>query len=186
MIDLAHNLAKSDTKFFGGWVLAGATAHIHRGQVVQWENTVLLSKERKSILQVTGKDADGNAVKQLEVILVLPKGVFHAEKPSTAAVVAEQVNSDGRLVAQHVFTEAEIADYIAQSGDENVIHKGAHAVVPGLCMVAWLQDALQAVTLDWRVRFLSPVYIGDDLKVVEADDSMTGYVGANKVFTIRK
>ncbi len=186
MIDLAHNLAKSDTKFFGGWVLAGATAHINIGRAEQWDNTVLLSKERKSILQVTGKDADGNVVKQLEVILVLPKGVFHAEKPLASSQVDEQVNLEGKLVAQHTFTAEEIADYIAQSGDENVIHKGAHAVVPGLCMVAWLQQALQAEMLSWRVRFLSPVYIGDDLKVVETDGDMTGYVGANKVFTIRK
>ena len=30
MLELAHKLADSDAKFFGGWVLAGAEAHIHQ------------------------------------------------------------------------------------------------------------------------------------------------------------
>ena len=46
MLELAHKLADSDTKFFGGWVLAGVEAHIH-GQATQLENSVLLEKERK-------------------------------------------------------------------------------------------------------------------------------------------
>ena len=53
MLELAHKLADSDTKFFGGWVLAGVEAHIH-GQATQLENRVLLEKERKCIIQVRG------------------------------------------------------------------------------------------------------------------------------------
>ena len=53
MLELAHKLADSDTKFFGGWVLAGVEAHIH-GQAVKLENRMLLEKERKCIIQVRG------------------------------------------------------------------------------------------------------------------------------------
>ncbi len=186
MIDLAHNLAKSDTKFFEGWVLAGATAHIYGGQADSWENTVVLSKERKSILRVIGKDKQGNIVKQLDVILVLPKGHFSAAKPQTAQKPAVPITDKENLVAQHVFTEAEIVSYIERSGDENIIHKGPDAVVPGLCMAVWLQKALHLETLAWRFSFLAPVYIGDPLAVYQTDKGMEAYVGSVKVFTIRK
>ena len=48
MLELAHKLADSDAKFFGGWVLAGAEAHIHQPAEAM-ANQVLLAKERKSI-----------------------------------------------------------------------------------------------------------------------------------------
>ena len=47
MLELAHKLADSDAKFFGGWVLAGAEAHIHQPAEAM-ANQVLLAKERQS------------------------------------------------------------------------------------------------------------------------------------------
>ena len=75
MLELAHKLADSDRKFFGGWVLAGVEAHIH-GQATQLVNNVLLAKERKSIIQVLGtvSTPEGERmVKELRVFLVSPK-----------------------------------------------------------------------------------------------------------------
>ena len=72
MLELAHKLADSDAKFFGGWVLAGAEAHIHQPAEAM-DNQVLLAKERKSIIRVAGTAADGSLAKELRVFLVLPK-----------------------------------------------------------------------------------------------------------------
>ena len=142
MLELAHKLADSDAKFFGGWVLAGVEAHIH-GEAVKLENNVLLAKQ-----------AD-----------------------ATAAA--------GECVARHVFTAQEIADYVAYTGDENIIHKGEHPIVPGLCMAAWLERELQLTELDWKLSFLSPVYAGDELRVYDDGEKLAAYVGAANVFVIK-
>ena len=147
MLELAHKLADSDAKFFGGWVLAGVEAHIH-GEAVKLENNVLLAKERKAMIQVLGTAADGS-------------------------------------VARHVFTAQEIADYVAYTGDENIIHKGEHPIVPGLCMAAWLERELQLTELDWKLSFLSPVYAGDELRVYDDGEKLAAYVGAANVFVIK-
>lgn len=177
MLELAHKLADSDAKFFGGWVLAGAEAHIH-GEAQTLTNNVLLAKERKSIIQVLGTSSDGQTAKELRVFLVLPKRTL-----GTKAV--PQSTPVGVCVAHHAFTVQEIADYVAYTGDGNVIHKGEHPIVPGLCMAAWLQKALGLTELDWRISFLAPVYAGDELSVYADGDKLTAYVGAANVFVIK-
>ncbi len=177
MLELARKLADSDAKFFGGWVLAGAQAHIH-GAACELTNNVLLAKECKSIIQVLGTAADGSACKELRVFLVLPKNAL-GTKP------AQEAAPTGEVVARHVFTTQEIAEYVAFTGDENIIHKGAHPVVPGLCMAAWLQKALGLAELDWRISFLAPVYAGDELCVYKDESALNAYVGARNVFVIK-
>lgn len=177
MLELAHKLADSDAKFFGGWVLAGVEAHIH-GVADELANTVLLAKERKSIIQVLGTAADGSVAKELRVFLVLPK-----RKLGNKAV--EPQMPAGELVCEHIFTTQEIADYVAFTGDENIIHKGEHPVVPGLCMAAWLQKTLKLQQLDWRISFLAPVYAGDKLRIYRNDNVLSGYVEATNVFVIK-
>lgn len=177
MLELAHKLADSDAKFFDGWVLAGVEAHIH-GVANELANTVLLAKERKSIIQVLGTAADGSVAKELRVFLVLPK-----RKLGNKTV--EPQMPAGELVCEHIFTTQEIADYVAFTGDENIIHKGEHPVVPGLCMAAWLQKTLKLQQLDWRISFLAPVYAGDKLRIYRNDNVLSGYVEATNVFVIK-
>lgn len=180
MLELAHKLADSDRKFFGGWVLAGVEAHIH-GQATQLVNNVLLAKERKSIIQVLGtvSTPEGKRmVKELRVFLVLPKAKL-GSKP------AAQEEPTGELVLEHSFTVQEVADYVAYTGDENIIHQGEHPIVPGLCMAAWLQQALQLQELDWRISYLRPVYAGDELKVYSREQELAAYVQGFKVFSIK-
>lgn len=176
MLELAHKLADSDAKFFGGWVLAGAEAHIH-GRADVLTNKVLLNKERKCIIQVLGTARSGEAVKELRVFLLLPQRKLGSKEP-----LPEQ--PQGELAAEHCFTVEEIKAYVAFTGDENIIHQGEHPIVPGLCMAAWLQQELRLQELDWRVSFLSPVYAGDGLKVYRTADELRAYVGAVKVFVI--
>ena len=180
MLELAHKLADSDRKFFGGWVLAGVEAHIH-GQATQLVNNVLLAKERKSIIQVLGtvSTPEGERmVKELRVFLVLPKAKL-GSKP------AAQEEPTGELVLEHSFTVQEVADYVAYTGDENIIHQGEHPIVPGLCMAAWLQQALQLQELDWRISYLRPVYAGDELKVYSSEQELAAYVQCFKAFSIK-
>lgn len=180
MLELAHKLADSDRKFFGGWVLAGVEAHIH-GQATQLVNNVLLAKERKSIIQVLGtvSTPEGERmVKELRVFLVLPKANL-GSKP------AAQEEPTGELVLEHSFTVQEVADYVAYTGDENIIHQGEHPIVPGLCMAAWLQQALQLQELDWRISYLRPVYAGDELKVYSSEQELAAYVQGFKAFSIK-
>ena len=180
MLELAHKLADSDRKFFGGWVLAGVEAHIH-GQATQLVNNVLLAKERKSIIQVLGtvSTPEGERmVKELRVFLVLPKAKL-GSKP------AAKEEPTGELVLEHSFTVLEGADYVAYTGDENIIHQGEHPIVPGLCMAAWLQQALQLQELDWRISYLRPVYAGDELKVYSSEQELAAYVQGFKAFSIK-
>ena len=180
MLELAHKLADSDRKFFGGWVLAGVEAHIH-AQATQLVNNVLLAKERKSIIQVLGtvSTPEGERmVKELRVFLVLPKAKL-GSKP------AVQEEPTGELVLEHSFTVKEVADYVAYTGDENIIHQGEHPIVPGLCMAAWLQQALQLQELDWRISYLRPVYAGDELKVYSSEQELAAYVQGFKAFSIK-
>ena len=180
MLELAHKLADSDRKFFGGWVLAGVEAHIH-GQATQLVNNVLLAKERKSIIQVLGtvSTPEGERmVKELRVFLVLPKAKL-GSKP------AAKEEPTGELVLEHSFTVQEVADYVAYTGDENIIHQGEHPIAPGLCMAAWLQQALQLQELDWRISYLRPVYAGDELKVSSREQELAAYVQGFKVFSIK-
>ena len=176
MLELAHKLADSDSKFFGGWVLAGVEAHIH-GLAIELENRVLLTKERKCIIQVLGTDQQ-QVVKELRVFLVLPKQQL-GSKDKVAEVPT------GKLLVKHVFSVREVRDYVAYTGDENIIHQGEHPVIPGLCMAAWLQQALRLTELDWRISFLAPVYAGDELAVYAAEQELAAYVGSFKVFTIK-
>ena len=177
MLELAHKLTDSDAKFFGGWVLAGVEAHIH-GEAVKLENNVLLAKERKAMIQVLGTAADGSVAKELRVFLVLPKRTLGTKQADATAAA-------GECVARHVFTAQEIADYVAYTGDENIIHKGEHPIVPGLCMAAWLERELQLKELDWKLSFLSPVYAGDELRVYDDGEKLAAYVGAANVFVIK-
>ena len=180
MLELAHKLADSDRKFFGGWVLAGVEAHIH-GQATQLVNNVLLAKERKSIIQVLGtvSTPEGERmVKELRVFLVLPKAKL-GSKPAT------KEEPTGELVLEHSFTVQEVAEYVAYTGDENIIHQGEHPIVPGLCMAAWLQQALRLTELDWRISYLRPVYAGDELKVYSSEQELAAYVQVIKVFSIK-
>ena len=110
--------------------------------------------------------------------MVLPKAKL-GSKP------AAQEEPTGELVLEHSFTVQEVADYVAYTGDENIIHQGEHPIVPGLCMAAWLQQALQLQELDWRISYLRPVYAGDELKVYSSEQELAAYVPGVKAFSIK-
>ena len=52
-------------------------------------------------------------------------------------------------------------------------------------MADWLQQALQLQELDWRISYLRPVYVGDELKVYSREQELAAYVQGFKVFSIK-
>lgn len=174
MLELARKLADNDEKFFGGWILAGAEVKISGG-AKSLVNKTLLSKAHKAMLEVDGLDAHGALVKSLRVFLVLPPGSSPQAAPGKEEIT-------GELIAAHTFTAGDVAEYVAYTGDRNIIHTGERPIVPGLCLLAWLERALALETLDWRISFLSPVYAGDKVKVYASGGKFSAYVGRTRVF----
>lgn len=175
MLQLAQKLADCDSSFFGGWILAGVEAHI-KGRAVQLQNKILMQKERKCIMEITGTTAFGTKIKSLRVFMVLPQ---------EAGAQEFQVEYPGKLLCKHSFTVDEIQRYVAYTGDKNVIHQGEHPIVPGLCMAAYLQEVLEAEQLDWRIAFKAPVYAGDELVVYGNEQQLTGFVHTTVAFVIK-
>lgn len=175
MLQLAQKLADCDSHFFGGWILAGVEAHI-KGRAVQLQNKTLMQKERQCIMEVTGTTAFGTKVKSLRVFMVLPQAAeahdFEVEYP-------------GKLLFSHRFTLEEIRSYVAYTGDKNIIHQGEHPIVPGLCMAAYIQEAMGLEQLDWRIAFKSPVYAEEELVVYGNDKQLTAFVHTKVAFIIK-
>lgn len=177
MLNLAKKLADCDAKFFGGWVLAGAEAEIN-GPAVRFENKTLLSKAHKCIIEVYGTTAFGTQMQRLRVWLVLPQG---SGKTAAGAAAAPS----GSCIWSHVFTVEEVREYVAYTGDRNIIHEGSHPIVPGLCMLARLQRGLGAEKLCWRAAFVSPVHTGDELKVYVNGSGLQAFCGGRLAFYIK-
>lgn len=179
MLELAHKLADCDPKYFtGGWVLAGVEAHVH-GAAARLENITILEKERRTVLEVLGTTAFGTKVKSMRVFMVKPKEIT-AEADNNF-----QVDFPGKLLVEHIFTKAEIDAYVAYTGDENIIHKGEHPIVPGICMACFLQDFMGLRELDWRIAFKAPVYADDKLVVYVKENQLTAYVNERVAFLIK-
>lgn len=177
MLNLARELANCDSSFYGGWIMAGIEVHI-KGNAARLENKLLLHKARKAIFEVKGTTAFGSEVQRMRVFLVLPQ--------DGEAAKTQDVEFPGKLLLQHVFTKAEVDAYVAYTGDENIVHKGEKPLVPGLCMAAYLQEALGLQQLDWRIAFKAPVYAGQELAVYAKEGQITAYVEDRVAFVIKE
>ncbi len=178
MLELAKALAKNDTKFFGGWIVAGVEAHI-KGNAVRFANKTVLSKAHKAVLDVEGTGAFGSLLKKLRVFLVLPTEANTAKQPTSSEP------PQGRVLFAHYFTEDEVAAYTAYTGDENIIHKGPKPIVPGLCMAVCLQERLGLERLDWRISFLNTVRTGELVSFYLADGQITAYLDKQPAFVVK-
>ena len=176
MLELAKALAVCDDSFYGGWIMAGVEAHI-KGRAVHYDNKLLLNKKTKSIFEVKGTTAFGTETKSLRVFLVMPQ--------AGASTATQEAEFPGKLLLKHIFTKAEVDEYVAYTGDENIVHKGPKPLVPGLCMAAYLQQAFGLEQLDWRIAFKSPVYAGDELVVYTKEGQITAFVGERVAFLIK-
>lgn len=177
MLNLARELANCDSSFYGGWIMAGIEAHI-KGSAVRLENKLLFHKARKAIFEVKGTTAFGSETQRLRVFLVLPQEGENAKY--------QEVDFPGKLLLKHSFTKDEVAAYVAFTGDENIVHKGERPLVPGLCMAAYLQEALGLQQLDWRIAFKAPVYVGQELVVYAKQGQLTAYVENRVAFVVKE
>jgi len=177
MLQLAKALANNDAKFFGGWIVAGVEAHI-KGNAVRFANKTVMSKAHKAILDVEGTSAFGSLLKKLRVFLVLPLDSANANKTTTEV-------PQGRVLFAHYFTEQEVADYVAYTGDENIIHKGPKPIVPGLCMAVFLQEKLELSSLYWRISFLNTVRTGELVSFYLSEKQIMAYVDKTPAFVVK-
>ncbi len=176
MLELARELAKADRKFFRGWILAGAEIKI-KGPAEKFTLKTLLEKKRLAILEVTGLDAKADAVKSIKVTLLLPEKEAGGKKMTGVP--------EGDLLAEHVFTEEDIADYAEKSGDANIIHKGENPVVPGLFMAYKLQHDVKLAALYWEIRFLTALHAGEKVAFYKKGGLIAAWSGSVPVFTIK-
>lgn len=177
MLELAQALAKCNQEVFKGWVIAGVDVEIS-GKAEIYSNEILVRNKRRSIILVQGRSSDGKLKKQLKVILMLPrqlgcddtKDEELADKPSY----------------EHIFSVAEVSEYLARVGDENIIHRQPRPIVPGMLLLSWLQKTAGIAALNWKVRFVQPVYSGETVSCCFQEQTITAYVNGAKVFIISK
>lgn len=175
ILDLARKLADCDANFFGGWIIAGVEVHI-KAPAAQLINKLLLHKSSKAVFEVKGTTAFGTETQKMRVFLVLPQGEVNVQ--------SGEGDFPGRLILEHVFSLEEINAYLAYTGDQNVIHQGSHPLVPGLCVLSYLQEAMGMQQLDWRAAFKSPVYVGEKLTVYAKEGKFTAFVNERLAFVV--
>ena len=139
------------------------------------------SKCTCQVLGVEGKNSKGIVCQRLQCILCPP--VHDKTVGETAKATMGWQNLP--CIVSHAFSREEIWRYIVQSGDTNPIHQGMHPIVPGLCMVWYLQRVLAISALHWKASFHAPVYAGDVWTIVQDAKQMVGYVNKKRVCTIR-
>ncbi len=184
MLGLIRGLADCDERFFAGWVLARAEIAMD-GAADEYINTVVVQKPRKVVMEVQGRH--GKIICQrLRTLLLLPRdNLAEGNKKRILDSTLGKVMPPSDF--HHKFTQEEIDDYTALSGDDNIIHKAGIAgrvIVPGLCMVYFLQRKLKLKELHWTVSFLSPVFAGDDVYFYKKDNYIHAYADSKSVFKI--
>ena len=175
MIQLIQNLAKCDEKFFSGWILAHARIVLD-GKAVFYSNKLLSAAERRAVFSVTGTDENNITRQSLKVLLLLPK--------ATTGKISSKAEIKGSLLDMQKFSVRQINEYIALSGDKNIIHQRVRPIVPGLMMVLYLYDFFCSQS-DWDIRFLNPVYADDEVFFYRQNNGVNAYVNNKLVLTIK-
>lgn len=178
MLELARKLADCDASFFGGWIIAGVEAKID-GTAQRYENKLLMKKAHQSIFEVRGTTGFGTLIKKLRVFLVLPTEGAHEAKD------LPNVDFPGRLLEDYSFSLEEIRDYVAYTGDQNIIHQGDNPIVPGLLLLAHLQQTLNLDRLHWRVSFLAPLYVNEVASFYIKEGQITVFGPNGPLFVIK-
>ncbi|MBQ9377231.1 MAG: hypothetical protein IJU05_05485 [Schwartzia sp.] len=97
---------------------------------------------------------------------------------------AEDVGAEGGARPWHTFTAEEIAAFVHDVNDVNVIHEGARPVVPGLILLEELLDTLgYGDVSELSMRFMVPAFAGEPLTL--AEDGSGGFTirGDNALIT---
>lgn len=174
MIELIQNLAKCDEKFFSGWILARVQIILNQNAVV-FSNKLISATRRKAIFKVKGVDEKNIVQQSLKVLLLLPK--------TNIVQSAKKTTKIGLLFNKQKFDIMKINEYVALSGDKNIIHKGEKPIVPGLLMILYLHKFFKT-QMYWNVKFICPVYADDEVCFYQKDTIVNAYVNERLVFTI--
>lgn len=175
MLNLARKLADCDQSLFDGWVIAGIEAVINTAADYYADN-VIISKGRMSVITVQGYTEKAEIAEVLKVILL---------KPSAHIGLKKLAVKQGSQLLQYSFSAHEVQEYITAVGDKNSIHQGKRPIVPGLLMLARLQQLLNLTYINWKVKFLESVYADQLVELYSSGDSINAYADDKLVFVIK-
>lgn len=175
MLRLARKLAECDQDYFSGWVMAGLDIKIE-GCASDHQLEIAALKAKQAIIEVKGLDRDGGTVQVMRVILVKP------DKLSSKKVQAAFLH--GTSFAEHKFTVNEIQEYLSYTGDQNRIHRCPLPVVPGIMMIDWIFKHLKLNRVKCRVKFLQPVFSGEQVCFYKEQHRVGAYVQDKTVLSI--
>ena len=175
MLNLARKLADCDQSLFDGWVIADAEVVINTA-IDYYADNIIINRGRMSVITVQGYTKKNEIAEALKVILL---------KPSVNRCLKQLAVKQGSPLLQYSFSVHEVQEYIISIGDNNSIHLGKKPVVPGMLMLAKLQQLLQLQTLSWKVKFLESVYTEQLIELYSFDDSINAYADDKLVFVIK-
>ncbi len=70
----------------------------------------------------------------------------------------------------YLFTESEVNQYLHQTGDDNPIHAGTQAIVPGLLILSFLEkNSIQKTLTYFSVRFYSALLVNEKFEISQTE-----------------
>lgn len=180
MMQLIRKLSECDAYNFSRWLLADAVVCLD-GPAQSFSLELCRKTARRAVLQVFGWDSRERCCQSLTVLLLNGDCKYGS---MTSRPVKKRAS--GTTIWQHAFSLGEIQTYLAWSGDMNEIHQGDRPILPGMCLLAALQNQLAVSDLHWRCKFRRPVYLGELCCVRQTHSGMDVYVGEYLVSTIEQ
>lgn len=89
----------------------------------------------------------------------------------------------GVSIGELRFTRADIADFLAVTGDQNPIHRTEQPVVPGMLILHRFLEAHIGVT-GLQMKFYAPLYTDECVSLVRHDGMVDGIVNHHRRFLI--
>ena len=179
MMSMIRELAKCNQALFYGWRIGMVRIDI-TGQASHFVSQMAPMRHSCRRITIQGTNENGCICQQMQCVVCQPK-----EKSSKAHTAAAQLQTGQVRIVSHAFSKEEIQEYLGQSGDSNPIHHGEHPIVPGLCILWYIQQTLAVSPLHWKTSFHAPVYADDTVTVVQEAGRWYGYVRDHQVFTIQ-
>ena len=79
-------------------------------------------------------------------------------------------NQEGKSSDIYRFTEEELTQYLKQTGDDNPLHAGTQAIVPGLLILSFLEkNSIQKTLTYFSVRFYSALLVNENFVISQTE-----------------
>lgn len=176
---------------FDGWIIPKAVYRRYSVEnTVRFQTGLLAGRQRYAQIQTVGYTAAGAESQRLKVILMsapprawgtIPESTEHPGETVCSPCVDGDCpeNTDG----MHFSTKG-MNRFLSESGDTNPLHQGEPALVPGL----WILDTLYGryartrCPVELNIRFMHPLYTGQQIILHGNQDTVTGMRGSCNYF----